>query len=86
MQENEIIERIKGLYPDATIEASGADCNFEVVVVSEEFEGMGLLKRQRSILGLFSDEIKSGKLHALGIKTKTPLEIGSTSDNLEQTG
>ena len=86
MQESEILQRIKTLYPEAAMEASGENCNFEVFVVSPEFEGMSLLKRQQSILALFNEELKTGKLHALGVKAKTPAELSSTPNNLVQLG
>ena len=74
MDEQEIIARVQGLYPDAVVDVSGADCNFELYVISDAMEGMGLLQRQQSILGLFKDELASGKLHALSIKARTKKE------------
>jgi acid stress-induced BolA-like protein IbaG/YrbA len=86
MDEEQILQRIKTLYPEAAMEASGENCNFEVFVVSPEFEGMNLLKRQQSILALFSEELQTGKLHALGVKAKTPAELSKTPSNLIQLG
>ena len=86
MLEQEILERIQALYPDAAMEASGENCNFEVFVVTSDFEGMSLLKRQQSILSLFNEELKSGKLHALGVKAKTPEELTRSPSNLVQLG
>jgi acid stress-induced BolA-like protein IbaG/YrbA len=86
MDEEQILQRIKTLYPEAAMEASGENCNFEVFVVSPEFEGMNLLKRQQSILALFSEELQTGKLHALGVKAKTPAELSKASSNLIQLG
>ncbi len=74
MNDSEIIERIAAAYPGAVIDAVGADCNFEVYVISEQFAGVGLLQRQKAVLALFKDEITSGKLHALSVKAKTPEE------------
>ncbi|MGB0723338.1 MAG: BolA/IbaG family iron-sulfur metabolism protein [Gammaproteobacteria bacterium] len=75
MNEQEIIDRIKGLYPDADIELAGEDCSFEVYVLSPAFEGMKTLERQRSVLDLFGDEITTGKIHALTVKARTPQEM-----------
>jgi len=83
MTEDDIIARVKGLYPDALIDVAGADCNFEMYIVSDAMEGMGLLKRQQSILGLFKDELASGKLHALSIKAKTQKEQAGGSSLLQ---
>ena len=79
MDENEIVARITERYPDASIEVAGEGCSFEVYVVSPAFEGVKTLDRQRGILGLFSAEIGSGKLHALGVKARTPEELKGAS-------
>ena len=77
MNEDEIIRRVKGLYPDALVDLDGADCSFEMIVISAAFEGLNSLKRQQSILALFRDELAGGKLHALSIRAKTPAEQSS---------
>ena len=74
MDENEIIDRIRSRYPEAAIDLNGADCSFEIYVVSELFDGKNSLQRQQSLLDLFKDELKTGKLHALSIKARTPAE------------
>ena len=74
MNEDELINRIKAIYPDAIIDIAGEDCSFELYIISQGFEGNNTLKRQQSILALFNDELTSGKLHALSIKAKTPEE------------
>lgn len=79
MDEQEIIERVKGLYADAVVDLAGADCSFEMIVISKAFEGMKTLQRQQSILALFREELKGGKLHALSIRAKTPVELSSSA-------
>lgn len=74
MKEADIVARVRTLYPDAIIDVAGEDCSFELYVVSETFEGQNTLQRQKPILALFKDEIRSGELHALSVKTKTPGE------------
>ena len=84
MTEQEILNRIRDLYPYAVMEASGENCNFEVFVVTEDFAGIGLLQRQQAILRLFENELQSGKLHALSVKAKTPGELSNAPSNLVQ--
>ncbi len=79
LHENEITSRIIKLYPGAIVDVAGTDCNFEVYVISDSFDGISTLQRQRSILALFKDEITSGKLHALTVKAKTPEEQSAGS-------
>ena len=81
MEPTEIESRIKSLYPDAQIETSGADCNFQILVVSDDFSGKRQVQRQQSILKLFSDEFKDGRLHALTVKAKTNEELEATKSN-----
>lgn len=75
MNEEEIVSRIQGMYPNASIDVAGEDCSFEVYVIDDGFAGMNTLQRQKPILALFSDEIKTGKLHALSVKAKTSAEL-----------
>ena len=84
MEEQEILQRVTARYPNAAVEASGEGCNFELFVVSTDFEGMSPLKRQQSILALFSEELNSGKLHALAVKAKTPQELAAAPSGLVQ--
>jgi acid stress-induced BolA-like protein IbaG/YrbA len=57
---------------EVTMEGDG--CNCSAVIVSPIFEGLSLLQRQRAVLGVVKEEIKSGELHALRVKTFTPAE------------
>jgi len=74
MNEEEIVARVKTIYPNAAIDVAGADCSFEMYIIDEAFSGMNTLQRQKPILALFKDEIATGKLHALSVKAKTPTE------------
>lgn len=74
MKEEDIVARVRTLYPDAVIDVAGEDCNFELYVVSEAFAGQNTLQRQKPILALFKDDITNGAMHALSIKAKTPDE------------
>lgn len=77
--EDQIISRITDLYPGAAIDVAGEDCSFEVFVVSDQFNDMNTLQRQKSILALFKNEITSGKLHALSVKAKTEQELSANA-------
>ena len=52
----------------------GDGCNCSAVIVASAFDGLSLLQRQRLVLGLVKEEIRSGELHALSVKTFTPDE------------
>ncbi len=70
----ELQQKLTNGLPNAKIELSGDGCNCSVIVVSENFEGVSLLNRQKMVLAVVKDEIASGELHALSIKAKTPNE------------
>ncbi|XP_025199744.1 putative bolA-like protein K11H12.1 [Melanaphis sacchari] len=48
-----------------------SETHFKVVIVSDEFEGMPLIKRHRLVNTELTDELKSG-VHALSIVAKSP--------------
>jgi acid stress-induced BolA-like protein IbaG/YrbA len=70
----EIQAKLEAGISPAEITMQGDGCNCSVQVVSSVFEGMSLLKRQKMVLAVVSEEIKSGELHALSIKAYTPEE------------
>jgi acid stress-induced BolA-like protein IbaG/YrbA len=74
MTEEEMLARVHTLYPEAVIEVAGEECSFELTVIDEAFAAQNILQRQKPILALFKDDIRSGALHALSVKAKTPQE------------
>ncbi|MEI6414251.1 MAG: BolA family protein [Pseudomonadota bacterium] len=56
------------------VDVAGDGRHFEVQVVSPAFEGLSLLARQRLVMATVQEDIRSGRLHALSIKTLTPAE------------
>lgn len=51
------------------------DTHFELYVVTDEFDGMNRIARQRMLYSLLDEEFKNG-LHALSIKALTKKEAG----------
>jgi BolA protein len=49
----------------------GAESHFKLLVVSEQFEGQGLVARHRAVNRLLRGEMDQG-LHALALHTLTP--------------
>ena len=48
--------------------------HFSAIIVSSQFEGLSLVKRQQAIYAALIEEIRSGAVHALSLKTYTPQE------------
>ena len=70
----EIQKKLESGIEQSHVIMEGDGCNCSAVVVSPIFEGLPLLERQRIVLAVVSEEIKSGELHALSVKTYTPEE------------
>lgn len=82
--EQEIVSRIHTLYPDAAVDINGEGCDFEMFVLTNAFADVSALKRQQTLLNLFSEELTSGKIHALSIKAKTYAEMEKANTHLVQ--
>jgi acid stress-induced BolA-like protein IbaG/YrbA len=69
-------EKVKALIeaglPGAKVEVTGDGRHFDVVVVSEAFEGKSLIQQHRMVMATVNSEISSEELHALSIKTAVP--------------
>lgn len=84
MEASTVEKKILDLVPDAQLEIDGADCDFNVVIVSESFDEMSQMKRQQWVLSGFTDEQASGALHALTVKLYTLSEWNNKSSHLVQ--
>ena len=62
----------------------GSESHFRVTVVSEEFEGMSLVKRHQIINEVLRDELK-GPVHALSIRAKTPEQWEENANLIQPT-
>jgi len=54
--------------------SAGGAGHFNVVIVSDKFEGLNLLKRHRLVYAAV-DDIMNTEIHALSMKTYTPSEF-----------
>lgn len=59
----------------------GAETHFKVIVVSEIFSKVSLVKRHQSVYMLLSDEMEQG-LHALSLHTFSPEEWEKKQHNI----
>ncbi|KNC48875.1 BolA domain-containing protein [Thecamonas trahens ATCC 50062] len=60
--------------------SGGCGQSFDVIVVSEAFEGVALLDRHRMVNDAVADEIKA--IHAFSLKTWTPAQYEKKKDKL----
>ena len=73
-----MISQIQILIEDAIhpehIEVTGDGSHFQVIVVSDSFDGLRAVQRQQKIYALVNQQITDGSIHALTIKTYTAKE------------
>ena len=60
----------------------GSETHFKVVVVSDMFKNLTLIKRHRLVQETVSEELQNG-VHALSIIAKTPDQWESSDQNVE---
>ena len=72
--QDEIARRVKNVFPDVEItlrDMTGGGDHWGAVFVSQAFEGMNRLQRQRAIYGALG-ELMDGPIHALSFQALTP--------------
>lgn len=73
MSPESLKNRLQTAYPDGQIEVfdlTGGGNHYEVSVESAAFKGMTRIKQHQSVMAVFQEELKTGEVHALSIKTK----------------
>lgn len=80
MQPSDVKALLENRLDGCEFHIQGEGCNFQVVAVGEIFEGLSPVKRQQMIYGALTEEIASGALHAVSIKTYTPQQWQAATD------
>ncbi|MPC46390.1 BolA-like protein 1 [Portunus trituberculatus] len=60
----------------------GSETHFKILVVSEAFDGLPLIKRHRLVNTTLDEELKTG-VHALSIVAKTPAQWSENPQQIE---
>jgi len=81
MQPSEVKTLLESRLDDCEFLIQGEGCNFQVVAIGDAFEGLSPVKRQQMIYAALADEIASGALHAVSIKTYTPQQWQAATPN-----
>lgn len=72
MTSDEIKSLLIKSFAGATIEVNSDGYHAQVVIISDEFEGLNTLKRQQKVYAVLNDKIADGSLHAVMMKLYTP--------------
>lgn len=74
MEIEAVAQLIRSGLPGAEVQVTGDGEHFEAIVVSDAFEGLSLIKRERLVMETVREQVASGELHALSIKARTPAQ------------
>ncbi|RDE22638.1 BolA family transcriptional regulator [Motiliproteus coralliicola] len=74
MQASEVKQLIEQQLEGCEAITAGEGCDFQVVVVGDMFDGLSPVKRQQLVYGCLTEQIASGAIHAVTIKTYTPAQ------------
>lgn len=72
MQASEVKQLVESKLEGCEVITSGEECNFTLTVIGEVFTGLTPVKKQQLVYGCLTDQISSGAIHAVTIKTFTP--------------
>lgn len=75
MTPNQLKERLEKLGPGTQVQVTdltGTQDHYQAVVVSPLFEGKLMIQQHRMVMAMVQDEVNSGDVHALTLKTYTP--------------
>jgi acid stress-induced BolA-like protein IbaG/YrbA len=72
---SQVESMIKASLPDAQVQIqdlTGGGDHYQVVVVSSEFDGKGLIQQHQIVYGAVKQAMSTEAIHALSLKTYTP--------------
>ncbi|MGB3201200.1 MAG: BolA family transcriptional regulator [Nodosilinea sp.] len=72
---DQVSAMIKAGLPDASVQVqdlTGGGDHYQVVVVSSQFEGCGLVQQHQLVYKAVREAMSSEAIHALALKTYTP--------------
>ncbi len=79
MEPEEVKRLIEAGLPDCDVTVKGDGSHFDAIVVGEVFADLSLVKQQQLVYATVNEQITSGALHALSIKTYTPAQWAKAS-------
>lgn len=80
MTPEQIKARLEESYPQALVQVwdlTGTQDHYKVYIKSSVFSGLSRIQSHQHVMGVFAEELKSGEVHALTIKTDSTESTGS---------
>jgi monothiol glutaredoxin len=78
---SEVESLVKKHLPEAKVIVAGSGCDLEVTAISNQFEGLTLVKKQQLVLESLKEPLGNGRLHAVSVKTYTEEEWQALQKN-----
>ncbi len=72
MQADEIKALLEAQVADSQVEVSIDGSHVNLIVISPVFEGLNPVKKQQLVYAALNEQIASGVIHAVNMKTYTP--------------
>ena len=74
MQPNEIKALLDAGLENCDVRVEGEGSHFDILVIGEVFAGMRPVQKQQLVYGVLNEQIASGGIHAVNIRTFTASE------------
>jgi len=74
MEPDQVKQLIEASLTGCNVTVTGEGSHFDATVVGEVFAGLSPVKKQQLVYATVNEQITSGEVHALTIKTYTPDE------------
>ena len=73
MSPEQMKHRLEMAFPQSHVDVrdlTGTEDHYEVIVRSGVFSGLSRMERHQKVMAVFTEELKTGEVHALTIKTE----------------
>ena len=74
MQPNEIKALLDAGLENCDVRVEGEGSHFDILVIGEVFAGLRSVQKQQLVYGVLREQISSGTIHAVNIRTYTASE------------
>ncbi len=75
MSPDQVKERLLEHFPGAEVQVqdlTGTEDHYQVWIASGAFQGLSRIASHKKVMAALDEELKSGEVHALTIRTETP--------------
>lgn len=76
MSPDQMKQRLSEFFPGSLVQVTdltGTEDHYEVYVRSSKFNGQSRIEQHQTVMAAFAEELKTGEVHALSIRTEKDL-------------